>query len=236
MSILCFYHFSGHLGAEILTAKGWQKSVKFWRARIFLLTPIFCDFLAWRAGTTRPGQCGRKSAHISRPAGCSQLLSDYTRRRQHLQRRTLGGERGPSYCGLCQAKTVRRFFTGLVYNFVWAYILSTPIFCERQYFVDTNILTTQIFCQCLCFVDAYILFALIYCPCLYFVNAIFGGRQYFIDACVLLTPIFCQCQYFVNAYILSTPISCQRLYFVEAYFFFTLIFCQRQSFCQHLNF
>ncbi len=74
---------------EILTAKGWQKSVKFWRARIFLLTPIFCDFLAWRAGTTRLGQCGRKSAHISRPAGCSQLLSDYTRRRQHLQRRTL---------------------------------------------------------------------------------------------------------------------------------------------------
>ena len=27
-----------------------------------LLTPIFCDILAWQASTTRPGQCRRKSA------------------------------------------------------------------------------------------------------------------------------------------------------------------------------
>jgi hypothetical protein len=217
VSILCFYHFSiGHLGAEILTAKGWRKSVKILPARIFLLTPIFCDFLAWRAGTTRPGQCGRKSAHISRPAGCSQLLSDYMRRRQHLQRR---GERGASYCGLCQAKAVRRFFTGLVYNFVWAYILLTPIFCGRQYFVDTNILRRKFF------VDAYILFALIFCRCLYFVNAIFCRRQYFIDAYVLLTliflsmPIFCRRLYFVNANIFSTPIFGLGLLFFDANIF-----------------
>jgi hypothetical protein len=57
VSIFCFYHFLiGRLEAEILTAKDWQKSVKFWRAWIFLLTPVFCDFLAWRASTTRPGQ------------------------------------------------------------------------------------------------------------------------------------------------------------------------------------
>jgi hypothetical protein len=57
VSIFCFYHFLiGRLEAELLTAKDCRKSVKFWWAWIFLLTLIFCDFLAWRAGTTRPGQ------------------------------------------------------------------------------------------------------------------------------------------------------------------------------------
>ncbi len=66
--MFCFYYFLiGHLGAEILTAKVWWKSVKSWRAPIFLLTPIYCDFLAWWAVTTRQGQCGMKSAHISWP-------------------------------------------------------------------------------------------------------------------------------------------------------------------------
>ncbi len=40
----------------------------------------------WHGGPVQPG---RDSAGASRPAGCSQLLSDYTRRRQLLQRRTL---------------------------------------------------------------------------------------------------------------------------------------------------
>jgi hypothetical protein len=171
VSILCFYHFLGHLGAEILTAKGWQKSVKFWRARIFLLTPIFCDFLAWRAGTTRLGQCGRKSAHISRPAGCSQLLSDYTRRRQHLQRRTLARwERSQLLCSLPGQNSKKILhWTCILYNFVWAYILSTHIFWRRQYFINANILTTPIF----------------------FSTLMFCQRLYFINANILLMPIFC---------------------------------------------
>jgi hypothetical protein len=48
---------------------------------------MFCDFLEWMAGTTRPGQCGRKSAHISWPAGYSPPLIYFMRRRHHLQRR-----------------------------------------------------------------------------------------------------------------------------------------------------
>jgi hypothetical protein len=74
VSIFCFYHFViGHLEAEKLTAEVLWKSVKSW------WEPIFCDFLAWRAGTTRLGQLREDSA---------QSLSDYKRRRQHLLRRT----------------------------------------------------------------------------------------------------------------------------------------------------
>jgi hypothetical protein len=60
-------------------------------SEILASTNIFVDaniFLAWRAGTTRLGQCGRKSAHISWPAGCSQSLGHDMRRRQHLQENT----------------------------------------------------------------------------------------------------------------------------------------------------
>jgi len=82
----CFYHFLiGCIGAEILTAKVRRKSVKSWGTPIFLLTPIFCDFLAWQACTSRPGQCTRKPSHINWPAGCSQSLRNYMRRRQQLQ-------------------------------------------------------------------------------------------------------------------------------------------------------
>jgi hypothetical protein len=69
------------------------------------------------------------------------------------------GKRGASYCRLCRAKT------GLVYNFVDVDILSTPIFCGREYFVDANILSMQIFCRRLYFVDAKILSTLIFCRC-----------------------------------------------------------------------
>jgi hypothetical protein len=47
------------------------KTVNSWRAPRFWSTPIFCDFLAWQAGTTRPGQYRKQSSHISWPAGCS---------------------------------------------------------------------------------------------------------------------------------------------------------------------
>jgi len=50
-----------------------------------LLTPIFCDIPAWQAGTNRPEQCGRESAHKSWPASCNQSFGDFKRWRQHLQ-------------------------------------------------------------------------------------------------------------------------------------------------------
>jgi hypothetical protein len=48
------------------------------------LTPMFCDFLAWRANITRLGQYGRRCALISWPAGYSNSLSYDTTRRHHL--------------------------------------------------------------------------------------------------------------------------------------------------------
>ncbi len=106
-----------------------------------LLAPIFCDFLACRVSTTRLGQCRRKSAHISWPAGCSQLLS-ICMGRQHLQDENTSQVRA-SYCRLCQDKTVRRCSLDFyVYNF-----------CVCIYFVNANILLTPIFCQHLSFVD-----------------------------------------------------------------------------------
>ena len=144
MSIFCFYHhLTGRLEADILTSMVWGKSVKSWRAPMYMLTPIFCHFPSWQAGTTRPGQCGRNSAHISWPAGCRQFSSSATTRggdnifRGEHQR----GQRGASYCGLCRAKTVRRFFTGLVYCIT----LFGLIFCLRIYFGASNILSTPIF-------------------------------------------------------------------------------------------
>ena len=53
-----------------------------------------------------------------------------------------------SCCGLCRAKTVRICFH------TYANILSTPIFCQRQYFVDANILLMPMFCWRQYFVDA----------------------------------------------------------------------------------
>jgi hypothetical protein len=143
-----------------------------------LSTPIFCDIPAWRAGTNRPVQCGRESAHKSGAVSVNQSLGDCMRTGQHLQ----GGEhqRGlgeASYCGLCWAKTVRRCSAGLVHNlrmrqhFVGAYILLTPNFCWRLYFVGAYILSTHSFCQRLTFVDAYILSTPNFCRRLAFVDA-----------------------------------------------------------------
>ncbi len=98
-----------------------------------------------------------------------------------------------SCCGLCQAKTVRICFH------TCANILSTPIFCQRQYFVDGNILSTPIFCLCQCFVDANIL-----------LMPIFSWRQYCVN-----TTMFCWCQYSVGANVLSAPVFCLCLDFKD---------------------
>ncbi len=94
-----------------------MKTVNSWRAPRFLSAPIFCEFLAWRAGTTRPGQYGALWAHLSQATVRPQLLSIYTFWRLHLQETTPSGEeniseeqRGTSRHGLCQAKKVRRCF------------------------------------------------------------------------------------------------------------------------------
>jgi hypothetical protein len=47
---------------------------------------MFCDFLAWQAGTTRrQGQWGRKYPNISWLPGYNQSHSNYMRRRHHLR-------------------------------------------------------------------------------------------------------------------------------------------------------
>ncbi len=151
MIIFCVYHFLiGRLEAEILLKFGenqWNL-LKSWRARIFLLMPIFCD-LAWRADTTRPGQCGKKSPPISWPAGCSQSLSNYTRRRQHLQRRTPSRLESQLLWTLPGQNSEKMF----CWTYVCGYILSTPIFFYA------NILSTPIIWWCL------YLTALILCRC-----------------------------------------------------------------------
>ena len=81
--------------------------------------------------------------------------------------------------------------------FVYAYILAPPIFCQRQYFDNTNF-----------FFNAYVLS-----------TPIFYQRQYFVDANILQTSIICQCLYIVDANILSTPVFCRRLYFIDANIF-----------------
>jgi len=88
-----------------------------------------------------------------------------------------------SCCGLCRAKTVRICFH------TCANILSTPIFCQRQYFVDANILSMPIF-----------LLTPIFCWC-----------QFLVDANIVSTPLC-----FVGANILSAPMFCRRQYFVCA--------------------
>jgi hypothetical protein len=85
VSIFCFYHFLiGRLEAEILTAKVGENQWNFGGREYFCWRQYFVTF--WHGGLEQPGR--DKSAHISWPAGYSQLISDYTRRRQHLQRRT----------------------------------------------------------------------------------------------------------------------------------------------------
>ncbi len=72
--------------------------------------------------------------------------------------------------------------------------LCMPIFCRRQYFVNTKILSTLILCR----------------------------HQYFGDANILSTlstPISCRCLYLVDAYISSTPIFCRRQGFSRSLYF-----------------
>ncbi len=114
--------------------------------------------------------------------------SRFTRRRQHFQRRTPTRSERSQLLWNLKAKTVRRCFTGLGYDFcvhlyfVDANILSTPIFCWRQYFVGAYLLSTPIFCR-----------------------PIFCRRQYFVGAYLLSTLIFCQRLYLLTLIFLSAP-------------------------------
>jgi hypothetical protein len=62
----------------------------------------------------------------------------------------------------------------------------------HQHFVGANILSAPIFCWCQYFVDATILLMQKYCR-----------RKNFVGANILSTPTFCQLEYFVDANILS---------------------------------
>ncbi len=131
-----------------------------------------------------------RSAHISWPAGCSQLLSDY--RRQHTQRRTPARSERSQLLWTLPGQNSKEML-----HQTCIYFLFVSIFCWRPYFVDAYILWMPIFCRCQYFVDANILLSPIFCQHLYFV-----------EACILSTPIFCWCQYFVDAFILLTLIFC----------------------------
>jgi hypothetical protein len=167
---------------------------------------MFCDFLAWRAGTTRPGQCRKKTAHISWPAGCSSSLSYYTRRRHHLQRRAPARAEKSQLLWTLPGQNSKKML-----HWTCKIILHAPIFCQRLYFVAAHILSMPIFIRCIYFVDAYILLLHIFCP-----------RLYFVVAYILSTPIFCCRIYFVDAFLFC------RIYFVDGYLLSTPIFCQRQ--------
>jgi hypothetical protein len=94
-----------------------------------LSTPMFCDFLAWRAGTTRPGQYGRKSTHISWPASYSPPLSYYTRRGHHLQKRAPARTERSQPLWTLPGQNSKEMLH-------WTYIfLHVPIFCRCLYFV-----------------------------------------------------------------------------------------------------
>ncbi len=113
----------------------------------FLSAPRFCDFLAWRAGTTRPGQYGALCAHISQATVHPQLLSIYTRRRQHLQKGNTSEEwREVSHYQLCQAKTVRVwtciYFSPRLYFSRHLYFGQRLYFSRRLYFVGAYVLVS----------------------------------------------------------------------------------------------
>ncbi len=144
-----------------------------------LLTPIFVTFSAWFR-YNKPVQCGRESAHKSRATSGNSTLGDCMWRDQHLLGEHQRGLGEGSCCGLCHAITVRRCFC------ICANILSTQVFCRREYFFDTNILSMRVFCQ----------------------------RQHLVDGSILSTTTFCQLEYFVNFNILSPPIVCCHHYFV----------------------
>ena len=149
----CYQFLKGHLWAEILTAKVWQKSVKSWRAPIFCRRQClwrFCmaGWYKW-AGIVqervRPYKQGSQQQHHT--------WWLHEERTTSSRRRTgEGGSLGEaSYCGLCWVKTVRRCFC------TCANILLTHMFCWHRHSVGANILPAPNFCRCLYFVGAYVL-------------------------------------------------------------------------------
>jgi hypothetical protein len=161
---ICFYQFLiGRLWAEILTAKVWRKSVKSWEPQYFVDTNI-CDISAWGAGTNEPVQCGRESAHKSGAASGNLKLCDCMRRGQHLEENISEVWEKPANADFSRQKLLGDAPPDL-------YIICTPTFCLRIYFVDTYILLTPIFCRRLTFVDANILSTPNFCRHQYFVDA-----------------------------------------------------------------
>ncbi len=125
-----------------------------------LSTPIFVTFSAWRpvqisrysAGESLPIKAERQAAttHLVTARGKHNIFRE---KKENISE----GLGEVSCCGLCRAKTVRICFRAC------ANILSTPRFCQCQYFVDAEILSTPRFCR----------------------------RQYFVDAEILSTPRSC---------------------------------------------
>ncbi len=134
----------------------------------FLLLPLFD-----RMTVSRDIDCYSLAKFSEIVAGAD--ICDCTWRVQHLLGEVGEHQQGlgeVSCCRLCWAKTVRRCLCacGNILSMpVDSNIMSTPIFCRRQYFVDANILSKPIFCRC----------------------------QQFADANILSTPIFCWSQYIV---------------------------------------
>ncbi len=141
-------------------------------------------FSAWGAGINRLVQCRREAQAQCGGQGQQHTLWLHVESTTSPGRSTGEHKRGlgeVSCCGLCRAKSVRICFH------TCANILSTPIFCRRQYFVDANILSMPTFCWRQYFVDANFLLTPILC------------RHHY----VLSVPIFCRRQCFVGAKILS---------------------------------
>ncbi len=136
----CFYHFlTGRLGAEILTAKVWRKSLKSWWTPIFCWLQYFVTF--WHAGST-PVNTYLLSTSSAMVLGLKLLSAQWN----------LRGCRWNSveYSTKKNYKVLPQNI--LIKSFVDANILLMPIFCWHQYFVDAYLLMTPIFCQCLSFV------------------------------------------------------------------------------------
>ncbi len=150
VTAFCFYLFLiGRLWAEILTAKVWWKSVKSWQA------PIFCrrQYLWCFCMASQYKWAGRESTHKSRVASGNTTFGGCMRRGHHLQEgKHQGGLGEASYCGLCQAKTLRRCFWACANILFDAYI-----FCQRIYILSTPMfVTAPNFWRRLTFVGAYI--------------------------------------------------------------------------------
>ncbi len=137
------------------------KTVNSSRPPIFWSTPIFCDFLAWQAGTTRTGQYRKQSAHIDWPAVCIRHLHEEETtssvgEHQRVERCqslwTLPGQNRKEmlhyfvHVYICQhLYFVDAYIFVVAYILVGAYIMSAPIFRGRLDFVNAYILSMSIF-------------------------------------------------------------------------------------------